>query len=416
MSSRAAQEPRTITVLHIVGARPNYMKMAPVILAAERWNDAGGTVHDEVAGSGSAACPGIRFSQVLVHTGQHYDPVLNDVFFEDLGLRAPDHHLEVGSGSHAVQTARVLERIEPLLLEVDPDLVLVPGDVNSSMAVALACVKLRVPVAHLEAGLRSHDREMPEEHNRVVIDHVADLLFTTCRDADDNLLREGVPADRIRFVGNTMIDTLDRLLPAARAREDVVRRSVGLEPGQDFALVTLHRPSNVDEAEQLGRLLGALSEVAEDVPTVFPAHPRTLARIAELGLEPEAGSALRLTPALGYLEFVALMNAARLVLTDSGGVQEETTALGVPCVTLRTTTERPITVAEGTAVLADPYDGTAIVAAARERLRRARPSAGASALATSGAAAGAVPISRPESWDGHAGERVVRDLARWFAD
>ena len=392
MSSRPAQEPRTFTLLHVVGARPNYMKMAPVILAAESWNE---------------AAQATRFSQVLVHTGQHYDPVLNDVFFEDLGLRAPDHHLGVGSGSHAVQTARVLERIEPLLLEVRPDLVLVPGDVNSSMAVALACVKLHLPVAHLEAGLRSYDREMPEEHNRVVIDHVADLLFTTCRDADENLLREGVPAERIRFVGNTMIDTLDRLLPAARAREEAVRRSVGLEPGQDFALVTLHRPSNVDEAEQLARLLGALAEMAEELPVVFPAHPRTLARIAELGLAPEAASGLRLAPPLGYLEFVALMNAARVVLTDSGGVQEETTALGVPCVTLRTTTERPITVTEGTAVLADPYDASAIVAAARERLRGARPPA------TPGASA---PVSRPEYWDGHAGERLVRELAQWFAD
>jgi len=387
MSSRPVQEPRTFTLLHVVGARPNYMKMAPVILAAERWNE---------------AAQAMRFSQVLVHTGQHYDPVLNDVFFEDLGLRAPDHHLGVGSGSHAVQTARVLERIEPLLLEVRPDLVLVPGDVNSSMAVALACVKLHLPVAHLEAGLRSYDREMPEEHNRVVIDHVADLLFTTCRDAGENLLREGVPAERIRFVGNTMIDTLDRLLQAARTREEAVRRSVGLEPGQDFALVTLHRPSNVDEAEQLARLLGALAEVAEELPVVFPAHPRTLARIAELGLAPEAGSGLRLAPPLGYLEFVALMNAARVVFTDSGGVQEETTALGVPCVTLRTTTERPITVTEGTAVLTDPHDAAAIVAAARERLRGARPPASA-------------PVSRPEYWDGHAGERLVRELAEWSA-
>ena len=406
MSSRPTQEPRPFTLLHVVGARPNYMKMAPVILAAERWNEAGGAgggeeaVGGEEAGRGGrAAPPPIRFAQVLVHTGQHYDPVLNDVFFADLGLRAPDHHLGVGSASHAVQTARVLERIEPLLEQIRPDLVLVPGDVNSSMAVALACVKLHVPVAHLEAGLRSHDREMPEEHNRVVIDHVADLLFTTCRDADDNLAREGVPAERIRFVGNTMIDTLDRLLPVAREREEAVRRGVGLEPEQEFALVTLHRPSNVDDAGQLGRLLGALAEVGEELPVVFPAHPRTRARITELGLEPEEGSGLILAPPLGYLEFVALMNAARVVLTDSGGVQEETTALGVPCVTLRTTTERPITVTKGTAVLVDPYDAAAIVAAARERLRRARLSA---AL-----------ISRPEYWDGHAGERLVRELAAW---
>jgi UDP-N-acetylglucosamine 2-epimerase (non-hydrolysing) len=400
MSSRPTQDPRPFTLLHVVGARPNYMKMAPVILAAERWNEGAAAGGARDAGAG-AAQPPVRFTQILVHTGQHYDPVLNDVFFDDLGLRAPDHHLGVGSGSHAVQTARVLERIEPLLEEIRPDLVLVPGDVNSSMAVALACVKLHLPVAHLEAGLRSYDREMPEEHNRVVIDHVADLLFTTCRDADENLVREGVPAERIRFVGNTMIDTLDRLLPAARAREEAVRRSVGLAPGQAFALVTLHRPSNVDEAGQLARLLRALAEVAGELPVVFPAHPRTLARIAELGLEPEAGSGLRLAPPLGYLEFVALMDAARVVLTDSGGVQEETTALGVPCVTLRTTTERPITVTEGTAVLVDPYDGAAIVAAARERLRRARPPAEAAS------------VSRPEYWDGHAGERLVRELAEW---
>jgi UDP-N-acetylglucosamine 2-epimerase (non-hydrolysing) len=382
------------------------MKMAPVILAGERWNEAADSSAGDATTAGAAAPP-VRFAQVLVHTGQHYDPVLNEVFFEDLGLQAPDHHMGVGSGSHAVQTARVLERIEPLLLEVHPDLVVVPGDVNSSMAVALACAKLHVPVAHLEAGLRSYDREMPEEHNRVVIDHVADLLFTTCRDADENLLREGVPAERIRFVGNTMIDTLDRLLPAARAREEAVRREVGLGPDQDFALVTLHRPSNVDEPGQLARLLGALAEVAETLPVVFPAHPRTLARIAELGLEPETGSGLRVAPPLGYLEFVALMNAARLVLTDSGGVQEETTALGVPCVTLRTTTERPITVTEGTAVLADPYDAAAIVAAARERLRPARLSASARKAFERAA--------RPEYWDGHAGERVVRELTEWFA-
>jgi UDP-N-acetylglucosamine 2-epimerase (non-hydrolysing) len=382
MSKGLAHAPRTFTLLHVVGARPNYVKMAPVILAAERWNSsAGGT--------------SIRFEQVLVHTGQHYDLVLNDVFFDELGLRAPDHHLGVGSASHAVQTARVLERIEPLLQQVKPNMVLVPGDVNSSLAAALACVKLHVPVAHVEAGLRSYDREMPEEHNRVMIDHVADVLFTTCRDADENLLREGVPAERLHFVGNTMIDTLDRLLPAAREREAAVRQRLGLTQEQGFALVTLHRPSNVDEADQLGRLVGALTTVARELPVVFPAHPRTLTRLAELATTPEAGSGLHVVPALSYLEFVALMNAARVVLTDSGGVQEETTALGVPCVTLRTTTERPITISEGTAVLADPHDPAAIVAATRERLEGAR----------------SPNTARPEYWDGSAGVRLVRELA-----
>lgn len=388
-------------LLHVVGARPNFMKMTPVLLAAERWN-IDGEGDRAVAASDSPArqTSSVVFAQTLVHTGQHYDIELSDVFFGELGLPAPDHYLAVGSGSHAVQTARVLERVEPLLLEQRPDMVLVPGDVNSSMAVALACVKLHIPVAHLEAGLRSRDRDMPEEHNRVVIDHVADLLFTTCRDASDNLLHEGIPRNRICFVGNTMIDTLDSLLPTALAAEDAVRRRIGLDAAQAFALATLHRPSNVDDDRQLGLLLKALGAIARDVPVVFAVHPRTLARLRALGHVPERDSGFVVTPPLGYVDFLALMQAASVVLTDSGGVQEETTALNVPCVTLRTSTERPITLTEGSAVLADPTDPDAIVTAAVEGVRHrasGRP-------------------SRPEYWDGHAGERVISRLAHWLVD
>jgi len=397
MRERTSDSPRTITLLHIVGARPNYMKIAPIVLAGERWNQ---TVAFRVDGTTGVADPeprsAIRFTQLLVHTGQHYDRELCDLLFEDLGLREPDHSLGVGAASPITQTARVMERLEPLLNSLRPDVVLVPGDVNSSMAAALACVKLRIPVAHVEAGVRSYDREMPEEHNRVVIDHVADILYAPCSEAVDNLLGEGIPAERITFVGNTMIDTLDRLLPAALAREGSVRQAVRLASDEPFILVTLHRPSNVDDPIQLGRLLDAFAKVAEHLPVVFPVHPRTRARMGGFGLANGKTASLRMVQPLGYLDFLALMRSASAVMTDSGGVQAETTRLGVPCVTLRTTTEWPATLRLGTAVLVDPFDVETIVATT---LERARPTRSESTLP---------PV---ELWDGAAGDRLVHDLA-----
>jgi UDP-N-acetylglucosamine 2-epimerase (non-hydrolysing) len=368
-------------ILLVCGARPNFMKVAPVMAAVEASNAA--------------------FKQTLVHTGQHYDAGLSDVFFRQLGLPEPDYHLGAGSGSHAAQTAHVLERLEPVLLQEEPDLVLVVGDVNSTLAAALCATKLGIPVAHVEAGLRSGDRGMPEELNRLLTDQLADLLFTTERSAGENLAREGVDAARVHFVGNTMIDTLDRLLRQARGGEALERLRLTV---RGYGLVTLHRPSNVDDAAQLEALVGALHRISEQVPLVWPVHPRTRTRLGDLqqveGQQSGSGSAeprLLLTEPLGYLDFLQLMDGARLVLTDSGGIQEETTVLGVPCITLRTTTERPITVTEGTNRLVDPYDGAAIVGAVDEVIAAPMPAAG----------------HRPELWDGHAAERIVAVLAEW---
>jgi UDP-N-acetylglucosamine 2-epimerase (non-hydrolysing) len=331
-----------------------------------------------------------------VHTGQHYDDAMSDVFFRDLGLRQPDHYLEVGSGSHAQQTAEVLRRLEPVLLAERPDLVVVVGDVNSTVAAALCAAKLQIPVAHIEAGLRSGDRSMPEELNRLLTDQLADLLFTTSADADDNLAREGVPRARVHLVGNTMIDTLERLLPRSLASDALRRR--GLAP-RGYALVTLHRPSNVDDPAQLVLVAEVLAGTAQRLPAVFPVHARTRARLAGAGLlaRLEAAAGLTLSEPLGYLDFVALMSGARLVLTDSGGVQEETTVLGVPCLTMRTTTERPVTVTDGTNRLVDPYDAAAVLAAVGETLAAPFPQA----------------TRRPPLWDGHAARRIVAAIARW---
>jgi UDP-N-acetylglucosamine 2-epimerase (non-hydrolysing) len=387
------------------------MKVAPVMAAVEAWN----TSRAEAAGPDGVPFAPVRFSQTLVHTGQHYDPGLSDVFFAQLGLPHPDHHLRVGSGSHAVQTAQVLERLEPVLLEEAPDLVVVVGDVNSTIAAALCATKLGIPVAHVEAGLRSGDRGMPEELNRLLTDQLADLLFTTERSAAENLAREGIDAAKVHFVGNTMIDTLERLLPQAR-RGDVLER-LGLD-ARGYGLVTLHRPSNVDDAVQLEALVTALRRISERLPLLWPVHPRTRARLGELpqaegqsAAGGEAGSAavatgrrpgaprLLLTEPLSYLDFLQLMAGARLALTDSGGIQEETTVLGVPCLTLRTSTERPVTVTEGTNRLIDPYDPAAIEGAA------------------AGALDGPVPAAprRPELWDGHAAPRIVAVIADWAA-
>jgi len=382
-------KPVRAKILYVVGARPNFVKVAPVVAATEAWNDGprGRTV---------------SFERVLVHTGQHYDPLLSDVFFEQLALPAPDEYLGVGSASQAQQTARFLEALEPTLLEHRPDLVLVPGDVNSTCAGALAAAKLNIPVAHLEAGLRSGDRSMPEEINRIVADHLSDLLLTTCADADANLLHEGVAQERIVRVGNTMIDSLVSLRAFAEASVSATRAALGMPPGP-FVLVTLHRPSNVDSREPLGRLLDVLAELSTDLPVVFPLHPRTRAsmgdgRAVSRLWGPRNG--LLLVDPLGYLEFLGLMTCAAAVITDSGGVQEETTALGVPCVTVRTTTERPITIVEGTNRMVDPADPAAILSTAR-------------AAVAEGAR---VPPPRLELWDGCAGERVVQALARWVVE
>ena len=313
-------------IVHIVGARPNFMKAAPVMAALSRQGN----------------------SQTLVHTGQHYDANMSDVFFHQLGMSQPDVNLGVGSGSHAVQTAEVMVRLEKVLLERKPDWVVVYGDVNSTMAAALVCAKLRIRLAHVEAGLRSGDRSMPEEINRLVTDRIADLLFTPSIDANDNLLREGVTPDKIRLVGNVMIDTLARLLPLSLASAG--HSNLSRWRDQRYALVTLHRPSNVDDPTVLGEIIKVLVELNTETPIVFPMHPRTRKQIERL-TTPGATDKLHVVDPLGYMEFLALQRQAALVITDSGGIQEETTFLGIPCLTVRESTERPITVTLGTNIL-----------------------------------------------------------------
>jgi UDP-N-acetylglucosamine 2-epimerase (non-hydrolysing) len=359
-------KPRTrrgVRLLLVAGARPNFMKIAP-LLRELRTREG--------------------LSATLVHTGQHYDSAMSGRFFQDLGIPRPDVNLEVGSGSHAVQTAEVLRRIEPVLLDVQPDAVVVVGDVNSTLAATLAAVKLGIPVAHVEAGLRSFDRSMPEEVNRVLTDAVSSWLFTTEPVAEENLRREGVPARRIHFVGNVMIDTLKQHLDRARDLDTLERLT--LEPG-GYAVLTLHRPSNVDDPAKLRALFELLEEIHEEVPVVFPVHPRTRAAIgAHLGgREPR----LRNLDPLGYLEFLRLMADARLVLTDSGGIQEETTALGVPCLTLRANTERPVTVTQGTNRLVGSEPGL-IRVEVRKILEGDAPRGGI-----------------PDRWDGRAAVRIV---------
>lgn len=360
-----------IKVINVVGARPNFMKVAPIVAAMKRRER--------------------EFSPLVVHTGQHYDATMSDAFFNDLALPQPDVYLEVGSASHAVQTAAVMQRFEPVLLEHKPDWVLVVGDVNSTLACALTCVKLGVKVAHVEAGLRSRDRTMPEEINRLLTDQIADLLFTPSADADDNLLAEGIPRERIRLVGNVMIDSLYRHLE--RARQSNIRGKLGLAD-EDYAVLTLHRPSNVDGFETFTRILVALEEIGSRLPVVFPMHPRTRKMIEELQLAERVAHApgLRLIDPLGYLDFLKLFSEARLVLTDSGGIQEETTVLGVPCLTLRENTERPITVTLGTNTIVGTRSAK-IVAAAFAALDKAAP------------APANIPL-----WDGHAAERIVNAL------
>lgn len=290
-----------------------------------------------------------EFEPLIVHTGQHYDAAMSDSFFEDLGMPKPDVHLGVGSGSHAAQTARIMTEFEPVVLKHKPDWVVVVGDVNSTIACALVSVKLGVRVAHVEAGLRSRDRQMPEEINRILTDTISDLLFTTSQDADVNLAKEGIPAERVRFVGNVMIDSLLEHLKIAET--STVRTDLGVD-GIDYAVLTLHRPSNVDDKTTFSGILEALLTVAEKLPVIFPVHPRTKARIEEFGFaDVIADSNIRLIDPLGYIDFMRLYSGAKLVLTDSGGLQEETTVLGISCLTLRENTERPVTIELGTNVL-----------------------------------------------------------------
>ena len=369
--------------LLVAGARPNFIKMAPLLRALEHYP---------------------RIEGLLLHTGQHYDYDMSMTFFQQLGIREPDIFLGVGSGSHARQTAEIMKRIEAIIMEEEPGVVVLVGDVNSTLAGALAAVKVRYErggrplIAHVEAGLRSFDRSMPEEINRLLTDSVSDILFTTCEDANINLAREGHDEKKIHFVGNVMIDTLLEHIDAARPPAHLC------VTGGKYALLTLHRPSNVDNPESLGRLMRAIGEVAYYIPVIFPAHPRTQKHLSSLGMEghlvnldgasPAREGCVNVLSPLPYLEFIALMKGAGLVLTDSGGIQEETTVLGVPCLTLRENTERPVTIRIGTNVLVGS-DPDRIMAESRRAL------------------ADLVKRRRiPELWDGRAGERIAAILAR----
>jgi len=359
---------RPKTILHVLGARPNYMKIAPIVEALRAYPDVG---------------------QLLVDTGQHYDEAMAGVFLKEFGLPEPDVNLNVGSGSHAAQTAKVMIGLETVCLERQPDLVNVVGDVNSTMAAAIVAAKLRIPVAHVEAGLRSFDRAMPEEVNRVVTDRLADILFTPSPDADANLLAEGAAPQSIHRVGNVMIDTLLRFLPVATL--DRMRGRFPLERGR-YAVVTLHRPSNVDDPEVFRRLLDVVKEIGRRMPVVYPVHPRTRVQMGRLGLDFDAPGLLLAEP-LGYIDFLSLTANARIVLSDSGGLQEESTALGIPCLTLRENTERPATVTHGTNRVVGTNPAT-ILAAFDEWL--ARPPA----------------RNCPELWDGHTAPRIAAVLHR----
>jgi UDP-N-acetylglucosamine 2-epimerase (non-hydrolysing) len=355
------------TVAHVVGARPNFMKAAPVIRAT-----------------------GLRgIEQVVIHTGQHYDAAMSEVFFHELGLPEPDLNLGVGSGSHALQTATIMVELEKAFSSLDPALVVVYGDVNSTLAAAVVAAKLQTPIAHVEAGLRSFDRTMPEEVNRVVTDILADLLFTTSPEAETNLLHEGVRAERIHFVGNPMIDTLLGNLDRLDGLE--VRRRLGV--ASRYGVATLHRPSNVDDPDAAGRLVAGVRAVAAQVPLVIPLHPRGRATLeaAGLGADPQ----IHVIEPLGYLDFLSLVRGAAIVVTDSGGIQEETTILGVPCLTVRPNTERPITISHGTNRLVEAEDLGATARAVLEAGPR-----------TDGEA--------PPLWDGHAGERIADIIGSWL--
>lgn len=379
--ARAAGNAGPGPVLCVVGARPNFIKMAPILRAL------------------AAHAPPLP--AVLVHTGQHYDQDMSAAMFESLHLPAPDVNLAVGGGTHAVQTAQVMCRFEPVLERYQPGCVLVVGDVNSTLACALVAVKMAVPVVHIEAGLRSHDRTMPEEINRLLTDQLAQRLYTTERSAADNLAREGIPVSRVCFAGNVMIDSVVFARAQARPASDTLR-ACQLDPSvlnhpAGYGVVTLHRPSNVDDARTLQALLTVLAEVASHLPLVFALHPRTRGNIERFGLQHLIDPArMVLLAPQGYLEMLGLMLAARMVLTDSGGLQEETTALGVPCLTLRDNTERPITVEQGTNLVVGR--SRAVILEAVQEILAGRGKRG----------------RMPECWDGHAAERIAADLYHWL--
>ena len=383
MNKATVEKPDTSTgaILCVVGARPNFMKIAPIIRAFRTGPDP------------------IRTR--LVHTGQHYDAKMNDAFFTQLQIPQPDIELGVGSASHAVQTAEIMRQFEPVVDAASPRAVLVVGDVNSTIACALVAAKRNIPVIHVEAGLRSFDRAMPEEINRVLTDQISTLLFTTESAARENLLREGVEDRQIHFVGNVMIDTLKHCLeqsvPAAKTLAGLPGRELFLDGGSGYCVLTLHRPSNVDEPRVFRQLLETVRTVSENLPVVFPLHPRTRKRIDELGLQELLESErIACLPPLGYLEMLGLVSTARLVMTDSGGLQEETTVIGVPCVTLRNNTERPVTVEQGTNSIVG-QDRARILAVVNEVL-------------VNGGKRGRVP----ELWDGRAAERIKRVLNEWL--
>ncbi|MBB3117056.1 non-hydrolyzing UDP-N-acetylglucosamine 2-epimerase [Pseudoduganella violacea] len=379
MNTASPTTDKIYRILCVVGARPNFMKMAPIMSAL--------------------GALGPQVEAKLVHTGQHYDVAMNHQYFQALGIPNPDINLEVGSGSHAQQTAEVMRRFEPAMDEVQPAAVLVVGDVNSTIACALVAAKKGVPVIHVEAGLRSFDRAMPEEINRLLTDQLSDLLFTTEESGRDNLLKEGIASERIHFVGNVMIDTLranlERAVPTEQIAADAGR--AGFAQGRGYAVLTLHRPSNVDDPAILQGLLEAAAKIAQSTPVIFPVHPRTHATIEKFGLSHLLDTPdVLLLPPMGYLEMLGLMRDARVVLTDSGGIQEETTALGTPCLTLRHNTERPITVDEGTNTIVG-NDPAHILAAYAELLQ-------------GGGKAGRVP----HFWDGRAAERIAAILFDWL--
>ena len=359
------------TIFLVAGARPNFMKIAPILSQLKKQ---------------------AHFQPVLIHTGQHYDDVMSQAFFRDLKLAPPEMNLGVGSGSQARQTGQIMQQFERVVLKRPPELVMVVGDVNSTVACSLVAAKLHIPVAHVEAGLRSFDRRMPEEINRILTDTIADYLFTTCQDANENLLREGIPAEKIYFVGNVMIDSL--LEFRQKAQSSSILKNLKLE-GEEYGLMTLHRPSNVDNRETLRDILRAVAKIQEELPIVFPIHPRSRKMLRDLNLEDEINriSGLRIIDPVGYIDFLHLMDHARLVLTDSGGIQEETTVLGIHCLTLRENTERPVTVREGT---------NRVVGSDPERIVR-------EAKAVLGSKV--VKLRRPKVWDGSAAERIVAVLS-----
>src|SRR5579875_572603 len=352
-------------ICHVVGARPNFMKAAPVIRALSAY----------------------PVKQIVVHTGQHYDFNMSEAFFQQLGMPAPDINLQVGSDTHAQQTAQIMSRFEPVLLDTKPDLVIVYGDVNSTVAAALVCSKRMIRIAHVEAGLRSFDRTMPEEINRLLTDQLSDLLFTPSEDGNLNLAREGISCEKVFFVGNVMIDTLASMLPETEGRllPDLPKK---------YALVTLHRPSNVDELDWLALLLSSLEKASRELAFIFPVHPRTRQKMTELGIKPNGKGNIRFLEPLPYLEFLALQKHAIIVITDSGGIQEETTYLGIPCLTVRENTERPITLSMGTNTLVG-RDTSRLIKEINRVLDQPRKRQGI-----------------PPLWDGHAAERIARVIMR----